>query len=68
MALKCENCGMGAPMPKHCGRDMVELDGKLVCWMELPKDKGGMGGCGNKDGNIQKIPECKMCKIPYTVV
>jgi hypothetical protein len=45
--LKCEKCGETQPLPKHCGRDMIPRDGKLVCWMNLPKSEGGLGmQCG----------------------
>lgn len=51
--LVCEDCGKEMPLPKHCGRDMILRDGKLVCWMNLPKEEGGMGiQCGE-----QEIPE-----------
>ena len=47
MALKCDKCGMEMPVPQHCGKDMVERGGKLVCWMNLPKEEGGLGiECG----------------------
>ncbi|MHA1871871.1 MAG: heavy metal translocating P-type ATPase, partial [Promethearchaeota archaeon] len=50
--LVCTVCGFEQPLPKHCGRDMILRDGKLVCWMNLPKEEGGMGiNCG-----IQEIP------------
>ncbi len=45
--LVCEECGEEKALPKHCGRDMILRDGKLVCWMNLPKEEGGMGiECG----------------------
>jgi Cu+-exporting ATPase len=45
--MVCESCKKELPLPKHCGRDMVPRDGKLVCWMNLPKSEGGMGmKCG----------------------
>ena len=43
----CKECGEEKALPKHCGRDMILRDGKLVCWMNLPKEEGGMGiECG----------------------
>ena len=48
--LKCEHCNAEQELPKHCGRDMLPRDGKLVCWMNLPKDEGGMGmQCGSAE-------------------
>ncbi len=48
--LKCKECGHEAPLPKHCGRDMIPRGGKLVCWMNLPKEEGGMGiECGSQE-------------------
>ncbi|MHA1111305.1 MAG: heavy metal translocating P-type ATPase [Promethearchaeota archaeon] len=45
--LVCKECGEEKALPKHCGRDMILRDGKLVCWMNLPKEEGGMGiECG----------------------
>ncbi|MBN2157582.1 MAG: copper-translocating P-type ATPase [Candidatus Lokiarchaeota archaeon] len=47
--LVCEECGYEEALPKHCGRDMIPRDGKLVCWMNLPKEEGGMGiQCGEQ--------------------
>ncbi len=47
--LVCEHCGHEEALPKHCGRDMILRDGKLVCWMNLPKEEGGMGiSCGEQ--------------------
>jgi Cu+-exporting ATPase len=48
--LVCEQCGYEEALPKHCGRDMILRDGKLVCWMNLPKEEGGMGiKCGEQE-------------------
>ncbi len=48
--LKCKECGHEAPLPKHCGRDMIPRGNKLVCWMNLPKEEGGLGiECGSQD-------------------
>jgi hypothetical protein len=48
--LVCEQCGHEEALPKHCGRDMILRDGKLVCWMNLPKEEGGMGiQCGEQE-------------------
>jgi len=45
--LVCTKCGHEQALPKHCGRDMILRDDKLVCWMNLPKEEGGMGiNCG----------------------
>jgi magnesium-transporting ATPase (P-type) len=40
--LVCEKCGHTEPLPKHCGRDMIPHEGKLVCWMNLDPKFGGM--------------------------
>jgi hypothetical protein len=64
MALKCPSCGEEQALPKHCGRDMLKRDGKLVCWMNLPKEEGGLGrNCG-----MQEIPGCKTCDHVMDVV
>jgi cation transport ATPase len=48
--LICEECGYEQALPKHCGRDMILRDGILVCWMNLPKEEGGMGiECGKQE-------------------
>ncbi|MCP4761924.1 MAG: HAD-IC family P-type ATPase, partial [archaeon] len=50
--LKCEKCGEEQPLSnfKHCGRDMIPRDGKLVCWMNLPKEEGGLDmDCGSTE-------------------
>ena len=49
--LKCEKCGHEEALPKHCGRDMIPHEGKLVCWMNLDPKFGGMN-CGTNE-----IPE-----------
>ncbi len=49
--LKCEKCGHEETLPKHCGRDMIPHEGKLVCWMNLDPKFGGMN-CGTNE-----IPE-----------
>ena len=55
--LKCEKCGKTSPVPKHCGRDMIIRNGKFICWMNLPKNEGGMGmNCG--EAPIPKCPSC----------
>ena len=46
--LKCETCGVEQALPKHCGRDMIPHEGKLVCWMNLDPKFGGMN-CGTED-------------------
>ena len=62
--LKCDSCGNEQPLPKHCGRDCIERDGKLVCWMNLPKSEGGLDKeCGSFD-----IPICKNCNKKMIVV
>ncbi|UYP44006.1 Potassium-transporting ATPase ATP-binding subunit [Candidatus Lokiarchaeum ossiferum] len=43
--LVCEKCGHEESLPKHCGRDMIPHEGKLVCWMNLDPKFGGMN-CG----------------------
>lgn len=61
--LVCEECGYEKALPQHCGRDMIPRDGKLVCWMNLPKEEGGMGiECGSQEypmhhGKAMKIVE-----------
>ena len=62
--LKCDSCGKELPMPQHCGRDMIERDGQLVCWMNLPKEEGGMG----KECGSQSIPMCKNCNKKMSIV
>ena len=48
--LKCVECGHEQPLPKHCGRDMILRGNKLICWMNLPKEEGGMGiDCGSQE-------------------
>jgi hypothetical protein len=55
--LKCEKCGTTLPVPKHCGKDMIIRNGKFVCWMNLPKNEGGLGmNCGEAP-----IPNCPSC-------
>ena len=64
MATKtvCEKCGQETALPKHCGRDMIPREGKLVCWMNLPKEEGGMDmNCGEAE-----IPS--HCGIPMKLV
>ncbi len=64
MALKCPSCGDEMSVPQHCGKDMVERDGKLVCWMNLPKEEGGLGmKCG-----MQEFPVCKNCNQKMATV
>ncbi|MHA1610771.1 MAG: heavy metal translocating P-type ATPase [Promethearchaeota archaeon] len=46
--LKCETCGAEQALPKHCGRDMIPHEGKLVCWMNLDPKFGGMN-CGTEE-------------------
>ena len=46
--LVCEKCGQEESLPKHCGRDMIPHEGKLVCWMNLDPKFGGMN-CGTAD-------------------
>lgn len=46
--LKCEKCGYEEALPKHCGRDMIPHEGKLVCWMNLDPKFGGMN-CGTSE-------------------
>lgn len=46
--LKCEVCGHEQALPKHCGRDMIPHEGKLVCWMNLDPKFGGMN-CGEEE-------------------
>ena len=61
--LKCEKCGEKQALPKHCGRDMIPRDGKLVCWMNLPKSEGGMGiKCG--EAPIPKHHDKDMKNVP----
>ncbi len=31
--LKCTQCSYTQPVPKHCGRAMLQEGDKLVCWM-----------------------------------
>lgn len=51
--LVCEKDGYELPTPQHCGKDMLLRDNRLVCWMNLPENEGGMGiECGS-----QEIPE-----------
>ena len=49
--LVCSVCGHEEALPKHCGRDMIPHEGKLVCWMNLDPKFGGMN-CGTNE-----IPE-----------
>ncbi len=58
--LVCSNCGHEEALPKHCGRDMIQHQGKLVCWMNLDPKFGGMN-CGE-----QTIPS--HCGIEMKVV
>ena len=46
--LVCEKCGQEDSLPKHCGRDMIPHEGKLVCWMNLDPKFGGMN-CGTAE-------------------
>jgi len=46
--LKCDKCGNEEALPKHCGRDMIPHEGKLVCWMNLDPKFGGMN-CGTNE-------------------
>jgi Cu+-exporting ATPase len=58
--LKCEKCGQEAPLPKHCGRDMIPHEGKLVCWMNLDPKFGGMK-CGEQEFPVH-------CNVPMKPV
>ena len=58
--LKCDKCGHEEALPKHCGRDMIPHEGKLVCWMNLDPKFGGMN-CGTNE-----IPE--HCGTPMNVM
>jgi hypothetical protein len=51
---RCEECGTEMPLPKHCGREMLQDPTRkdhVVCWMNLDPKFGGKK-CGE-----QKIPE-----------
>ncbi|QEE15252.1 heavy metal translocating P-type ATPase [Promethearchaeum syntrophicum] len=46
--LVCSVCNHEEGLPKHCGRDMIPHEGKLVCWMNLDPKFGGMN-CGTNE-------------------
>lgn len=48
LKLKCKECGELQDLPQHCGKDMIPYDDKLVCWMNLAPEFGGMK-CGEAE-------------------
>lgn len=46
--MQCSECGHEEALPKHCGRDMIPHEGKLVCWMNLDPKFNGMN-CGEQE-------------------
>ncbi|TFF90782.1 MAG: copper-translocating P-type ATPase [Promethearchaeota archaeon] len=46
--LKCKECGEIQDLPQHCGKDMMPYKDKLVCWMNLAPEFGGMK-CGETE-------------------
>ncbi|MBD3226596.1 MAG: heavy metal translocating P-type ATPase [Candidatus Lokiarchaeota archaeon] len=48
LKLKCKECGEIQDLPQHCGKDMIPYKDKLVCWMNLAPEFGGMN-CGETE-------------------
>lgn len=57
----CQQCGKSIEIPLHCKKEMIEHNGKLVCWMNVI-------GFKSFDCGSQEIPKCTKCGVLMKIV
>ncbi|MHA1730936.1 MAG: heavy metal translocating P-type ATPase [Promethearchaeota archaeon] len=62
----CVKCGEKFPAPKHCGIQMIPVNGELVCWRQVDARKvrvrGNGGGTEPLDLHAIREPVCETCE------